>query len=71
MSICSTFQRLISVVVFCNFLEIIRILHECELRMNKSVPRDIVWHHEVHKEMLNSDPRDNCLSIAYTHVRFI
>ena len=46
------------VCFFVIFLEIIRILHECDLRMNKSVPRDTVWYREVCQVMLKSDPRD-------------
>ena len=33
----------------------IRIYHECEGRIEKSVPRITVWHHEACRVMTNSD----------------
>ena len=33
--------------VYDNNLRIIRILHECEVLIEKSVPRVTVWHHEA------------------------
>ena len=36
--------------------EIIRIYHECEGRIEKSVPRIAVWHHEACRVMTNGDP---------------
>ena len=37
-------------------LQIIRIYHECEGRVEKSVPRITVWHHEACRVMTNGDP---------------
>ena len=34
----------------------IRIHHECEDRVEKSVPRIAVWHHEACRVMTNGDP---------------
>ena len=34
----------------------IRIYHECEGRIEKSVPKIAVWHHEACLVMTNSDP---------------
>ena len=36
--------------------QIIRIYHECEGRIEKSVPRIVVWHHEACRMMTNGDP---------------
>ena len=38
--------------------EIIRILHECQVWIDKSVPRVTFWHHEARRVMPNCDPRD-------------
>ena len=38
--------------------KIIRILHECEVLIEKSVPRDTVWHHEAPLSDAKLDPRD-------------
>ena len=35
--------------------KIIRINHECEARIDKSVPRIAVWHHEACRVMTNGD----------------
>ena len=35
----------------------IRIYHECEGRIEKSVPRITVWHHEACRVNTNGDPR--------------
>ena len=37
------------------FAETIRIYHECDGRIEKSVPRIDVWHHEACRVMPNSD----------------
>ena len=37
---------------------IIRILHECQVWIDKSVPRVTFWHHEARRVMPNCDPRD-------------
>ena len=34
----------------------IRIYHECEGRIEKSVPRITIWHHEACRVMKNDDP---------------
>ena len=34
----------------------IRIYHECEGRIEQSVPRIAVWHHEACRVMTNDDP---------------
>ena len=36
----------------------IRILHECQVWIDKSVPRVTFWHHEACRVMPNCDPRD-------------
>ena len=36
----------------------IRILHECQVLIDKSVPRVTFWHHEARRVMPNCDPRD-------------
>ena len=36
---------------------IIRICHECNVRMDKSVPRVTVWHHSADHEALPSDAK--------------
>ena len=38
--------------------EIIRILHECQVWIDKSFPRVTFWHHEARFVMPNCDPRD-------------
>ena len=37
-------------------MHIIRIYHEYEGRIEKSVPRIAVWHHEACRAMTNGDP---------------
>ena len=39
-----------------NIFRIIRIYHECEGRIEKSVPRIAVWHHKACRVMINGDP---------------
>ena len=36
----------------------IRILHECQVWIDKSVPRVTFWYHEARRVMPNCDPRD-------------
>ena len=43
-------------LILVNALLIIRIYHECEGRIEKSVPRITVWHHEACRVMTNGDP---------------
>ena len=40
------------------YRNIIRILHECQVWIDKSVPRVTFWHHEARRVMPNCDPRD-------------
>ena len=50
----------------------IRIYHECEGRIEKSVPRITVWHHEACRVMTNDDHEEMIfLSYPHTHDRFI
>ena len=39
-------------------VENIRILHECQVRIDKSVLRVTFWHHEARQVIPNCDPRD-------------
>ena len=42
-------------VTHSTHLGIIRIYHECEGRIEKSVPRIAVWHHEACRVMTSGD----------------
>ena len=44
----------------------IRINHECEGRIEKSVPRIAIWHHEACRVMTNSDP-EGWIFLSYPH----
>ena len=44
----------------------IRIYHECEGRIEKSVPRVTVWHHEACRVMTNVDP-EGYIFLSYPH----
>ena len=44
----------------------IRIYHKCEGRIEKSVPRIIVWHHEACRMMTNGDPEGR-IFLSYSH----
>ena len=44
----------------------IRIYHECEGRIEKSVPRIAVWHHEACRVMTNGDPEGRIFQ-SYPH----
>ena len=44
----------------------IRIHHECEGRIEKSVPRIAVWHHEACRVMPNGDPEGR-IFLSYPH----
>ena len=46
--------------------ENIRIYHECEGRIEKSVPRIAVWHHEACPVMTNGDPEGQ-IFLSYPH----
>ena len=45
----------------------IRIYHECEGRIDKSVPRITVWHREACRVMTNGDPEGQIFSILPSH----
>ena len=45
---------------------IIRIYHECEGRIEKSVLRIAVWHHEACRLMTNVDPEGR-IFLSYPH----
>ena len=40
--------------------------HECEGRIEKSVPRITVWHHKACRVMTNGDP-DGLIFLSYPH----
>ena len=44
----------------------IRIYHECEARIEKSVSRIAVWHHEACRVMTDSDPEGR-IFLSYPH----
>ena len=44
----------------------IRIYHECEGRIEKSVPRITVWNHEACRVMTNGDP-EGLIFLSYPH----
>ena len=39
-------------------VDTIRILHECQVWIDKSVPRFTIWHHSASLVMPKCDPRD-------------
>ena len=43
-----------------------RIYHECEARIEKSVPRFAIWHHEACQVMTNGDPEGQIFP-SYPH----
>ena len=47
-------------------LQNIRIYHECEGRIEKSVLRITVWHHEACRVMTNGDPEGQSF-LSYPH----
>ena len=47
-------------------VDIIRIYHECEGRIEKSVPRLANWHHEACRVMTNDDP-EGTIFLSYPH----
>ena len=49
-----------------NIFRIIKIYHECEGRIEKSVPRIAVWHHKACRVMINGDPEGGT-SLSYPH----
>ena len=66
-----SFMLIYQPVIFLLFphleiLENIRIYHECEGRIEKSVPRITVWHHEACQVMTNGDPEGR-IFLSYSH----
>ena len=53
-------------VEFVFGLSIMRIYLECEGRIEKSVPRIAVWHHEACRVMTNGDPQGR-IFLFYSH----
>ena len=47
------------------FVQNIRIYHECEGRVEKTVRRIAVWHHEACRVMTNCDPEGQILFLAH------
>ena len=45
----------------------IRIYHECEGRIQKSVPRITDWHHKACRVMTNGDPEGR-IFLSYSHM---
>ena len=60
--LCDHFAGICLVYVKLNvesfYVRTIRIYHECEDRIEKSVPRIAVWHHEASRVMTNGDPEE-------------
>ena len=50
----------------CHKEDNIRIYHECEGRIEKSVPRIAVWHHEARRVMTSGDPEGR-IFLTYLH----
>ena len=48
--------------------EIIRILHECEGRIEKFVPRITIWHHETCRVMTKDGSRDGFFYPTLTRI---
>ena len=48
------------------FPQTIKIHHECEGRIEKSVPRFAIWHHEACRVMTNGDPQGR-IFLSYPH----
>ena len=46
----------------------IRLYHECEGRIERSVPRIAVWHHEACRVMTNGDPEGR-IFVSYPHTK--
>ena len=64
-------QNLIALILFFIFSFMIlrctiRINHECEGRIVKSVPRSTVWHHEACRVMTNGDSEGQ-IFLSYPH----
>ena len=46
----------------------VRILHECQVWIDKSIWRVTFWHHEARRVMRNCDPRDRFVYPYLTHM---
>ena len=63
---CLFFKFQVSISIF-KWCENIRIHHECEGRIEKSVPGINVWHHEACLVMANGDSEGWIFSILSSH----
>ena len=62
---------MLDLVSYFKAFENIRIYHECEGKIEKSVLRIAVWHHEACRVMANDDPEGQIfLSYPHTNNRF-
>ena len=52
-----------------NLVNIIIIYHECEGRIEKSVPRFAFWYHEAWRVMTNGDPEGQ-IFLSYPHTNY-
>ena len=50
----------------CDLFNIIRIHHESEVEIEKSIPRITNWHHEACGVMTNGDPEGR-IFLSYPH----
>ena len=48
----------------------IRIYHECEGRIEKSIPRITLWHHEACRVMTKGDP-EGWIFLSYSHTKYL
>ena len=55
-----------AVIVFN--MQTVRIYHECEVRMEKSIARIAIWHHEACRVMTNGDPEGR-IFLSYPHTK--
>ena len=49
------------------FANTIRIYHECEGRIEKSLPRIVIWHHKACRVKTNGDPEGR-IFLSYPHM---
>ena len=66
--VCELLVRLAYAYGYSLNVNIIRIYHECEGRIEKSVPRITVWHHEACRVMINGDPEGG-IFLSYPHTK--
>ena len=63
------YKWMVGIFVKCSTgSEIIRIHHECEGRIEKTVPRFTVWHHKACRVMTNGDPEERIFSPTLTRI---